>query len=130
MATSATGFDEAARAIRAMDREFMDNVKSRDAARLVDAFYADTARVLPPNHVMVEGKPAIAEFWKGILDSGVSAIDLDTTQIEVSGSLAHAIGTCVIHTPAGNRRGKYLVAYRQEPDRRWKAVADMFSFDE
>jgi hypothetical protein len=36
----------------------------------------------------------------------------------------------VIHTPGGDRRGKYLVAYRQEPDRRWKAVADMFSFDE
>ncbi len=110
----------------------MANVKAKDAARLVDAFYADDARVLPPGHPPVNGKAAAREFWQGVLASGVSALDLDTTHIEVSGDLAYGVGSFVMHVQkAGSapaeQRGKYVVVYRREPAGGWKAVADMFS---
>jgi uncharacterized protein (TIGR02246 family) len=123
--------DEAARAIRAMDREFVANVKAKDAARLVDSFYAEDARVLPPDHAPVSGKAAIREFWQGVLASGVTGVELDTAHVEVSGDLAYGVGAFVIRrepaSGSAESRGKYVVVYRRGRDGAWKAVADMFS---
>jgi uncharacterized protein (TIGR02246 family) len=131
MATSAAGFDEAARAIRALDLEFITNVKAKDAARLVDSFYAEDARLLPPDHAPVSGKAAIREFWQAVLAGGVTAVELDTTHIEASGDLAYGVGAFVIRREPGSGpaeyRGKYVVVYRRGRDGAWKAAADMFS---
>ncbi len=134
MATTSTAFDDAARIIRAMDQEFSANVRARDAACLVDAFYAEDARVMPPNQPVVQGKAAIQELWKGILMSGVLSLTLDTTHIEVSGDLAYGVGTYVMTQerqggPPGEQHGKYVVVYRRRQGD-WKAVVDMFSSNE
>ena len=61
-------------AIRDMDGQFMANVKARDASRIVEDFYADDARVLPPNQPIVSGKAAILDLWKKLLSAGLSAV--------------------------------------------------------
>lgn len=134
MATTSAATSEATRAIHAMDLEFMANVRAKDAARLVDAFYAEDARVLPPNHPAVQGKAAIRDLWQGVLTSGVADVALDTTHIEVSGDLAYGIGAYVMQIeprggPRTEQEGKYCVVYRRE-NGNWKAVADMFSANE
>lgn len=127
MATSVTGFEESARAIRAMDVEFMHNVKGGDAAMIVNAFYAEDARVLPPNNPIVSGKAAILELWNGLMAAGLSDLKLDTTHIDVSGDLAYGVGNYVITMGGKQDNGKYVVVYRRQRDGSWKAVADMFS---
>ena len=62
MASIGVGTEQVAQLIRAMDQAFMANVKTGDAARLVSAFYADDARVLPPNQPAVDGKDAILDL--------------------------------------------------------------------
>ena len=105
MATTTAAIGDATRAIRAMDLEFMANVKAKDATRLVNAFYAEDARVLPPNHPAVQGKAAIRDLWQGVMASGVVDLALDTTHLEVSGDLAYGIGAYVMQIePAGGPR--------------------------
>lgn len=129
MATTVTGLEETARVIRAMDDEFVRNLKSGDITRLVDAFYAEDARLLPPNSPMVSGRTAILERWKAAMAAGVSGLTLNTTHIDVSGDLAYGVGNYVMRMGDRQDNGKYVVVYRRQSSGNWRAVADMFSSD-
>ena len=132
MATTGVAMEDDIRTIRAMDREFMDNVAAKNAARLVDALYADDARILMPGQPVISGKPAILDFWKAALAGPVEAIWLDTTHIEVSGDLAYGVGNNTITLKAADgarveEKGKYVGVYRRQPAGDWKLVVDMYS---
>ncbi len=126
MATAVTNFDEVQSVIQAMDREFMANLEAKDVVKLVESFYAEDARLLPPNHPPVEGRKAILEMWKGFLAGGVKSLALNTTYIELSGNLAYGVGQYTLHAE-GEQQGKYIVVYRRDRSGTWRAVADMFS---
>ena len=131
MATGATGIREVAAIIRAMDAQFMNNVKARNVDALVNGFYAEDARLLPPNQPPVEGKAAISQLWGAFLPI-LEELTLDTTFVDVSGDLAYGTGTFHMKTTPGapmpaEDRGKYVVIYRRQSDGGWKAVVDMFS---
>ena len=133
MATSAARLPDAD-VIRAMDVEFVRNLAERNAAKLVNAFYADDARLLAPGNPMISGKDAIAEVWNGVLASGVSALTLDTQHIDVSGDLAYGVGQYTMTMAAAGQaptvsNGKYVVVYRRQPGGNWRAVADIFNSD-
>ena len=132
MATTATSFEEVRSVILAMDREFSANLEAGDIVKLVDSFYAEDARVLPPNQPAVEGRAAIIELWKAFLGGGVKTLKLDTDYIELSGNIAYGQGRYSLHMepPGGpplDQQGKYLVVYRRDRSGAWKAAADMFS---
>ncbi len=132
MATSSAHREDAARIIREMDRQFLANLKAKNAARLVDDFYADEARLLPPGQPAVVGKAAIRQLWEGLLGS-IESLALESTQIEVSGDLAYAVGNHVASMKDADgtvtqSTGKYCVVYRRQGNR-WRAVVDMFSSD-
>jgi len=82
MAATGPAVEDLVRTIRAMDREFMDNVAAKNAVR-VAAFYADDARILMPGQPVITGKSEILAFWKASLDGPVEGVTLDTTHIEV-----------------------------------------------
>lgn len=86
MVTTGVVVEDVAGKIRAMDREFLDGVADKDAAR-VAAIYSEDARILMPGRPMMSGKAEILSFWKAALDGPVDAITLNTTYIEVSGDL-------------------------------------------
>jgi uncharacterized protein (TIGR02246 family) len=122
---------DAARTIRTMDREFMDNVAAKNAS-LVASLYADDARILMPGRPVVSGKSEILAFYKEALDGPVEAITLDTAHIEVSGDLAYTFGSnkILLKEPGGASReenGKYVAVYRRQPDGDWKIVVDSYS---
>jgi ketosteroid isomerase-like protein len=125
--------DDAARRIREMDQTFIHHVRTGNLDRLVNDFYADDAKVLPPNQPIVIGKAAILDLWRGVLNSGVSDLSLETTHVEQSGDLAYGTGTytMTIRAAAGEKRdsGKYVIVYRRSNDG-WKAIVDMFSSNE
>ena len=131
MASGATGINEVARIIRAMDEQFERDVKSKNVDGIVDGFYAEDARVLPPNQPPVVGKAAIRQLWGAFLPI-LEELSLDTTQVDVSGDLAYGTGSYHMKTSPGSPmppedRGKYVVIYRRQSDGGWKAVVDMFS---
>jgi len=132
MATFASEPGATTAAIRAMDADFVRAALARDAATLVEDFYADDATLLPPDHPAVTGKEAIRAYWEAVLASGLQSLTLDTTHVEVSGNLAYGTGrfSTVVEPPGApraERTGKYLVVYRRIDYARWRAVADMFS---
>ncbi len=117
--------------IRVVDREFMDGVAAKDAAR-VAANYSEDARILMPGRPMITGKGEILAFWKAALDGLVDRVTLDTTHIEVSGDLAFALGkNTILLKSAGEspreEKGKYVGVYRREPAGDWKLVVDSYS---
>jgi ketosteroid isomerase-like protein len=130
MGSTAARTGDAAGAIRKLDADFVANFRAGDAAKLVNDFYAENARVLPPNQQAVAGRQAITDFWKAVLASGVTNAGLNTTHIDVSGDLAYAVGEYTISRTDGDLSGKYTVVYRRQPDGGWRAVVDMFSPNE
>ncbi|MDP3000960.1 MAG: SgcJ/EcaC family oxidoreductase [Bryobacterales bacterium] len=133
MATTEGAVEDAVRAIRAMDREFMENVAAKSASRIA-AVYADDARILMPGQPVIAGRSEILAFYQAALAGPVQAITLDTTQIEVSGDLAYAFGNnTVMLQPAGEAarevKGKYVVVYRRQTADDWKIVVDSYSND-
>jgi uncharacterized protein (TIGR02246 family) len=131
MGATGSAVEDDVRTIRAMDREFMDSVAAKDAARVV-AFYADDARILMPGQPAITGKSEILAFWKASLDGPVQGVTLDTTHIEVAGDLAYGFGLCTLMLNLAGEaprqeKGKYACVYRRQPAGDWKMVVDSYS---
>lgn len=126
--------DEAAGAIARNNEAFIEAAKAGDAARLVDAYYADDAIVLPPDAPPVEGKAKIREFWDGMMKQGtIVDLKLQTQRIVSSGSIATEVGLLEEVVRMGEKdvtiRGKYAVTYRRQSDGTWRAAVDIFSVE-
>ena len=127
----ATGQPDAASAIRALSDAFVRHFNAADADQLVQAFYAEEARLLPPNHPMIAGRSQIREALQGFLAAGLGGLTIETYELEIAGSgdLAYGLGTFSLARPAPDR-GKFVEIYRRQADGSWKCVADMFSSDQ
>lgn len=126
----ATGQSDATTAIRALSEAFVRHFNAADADQLVRAFYAEDARLLPPDHPTIAGAPQIREALQGFLEAGMGGLTIETYDVEVanSGDLAYGIGTFSLARPAPDR-GKFLEVYRKQADGSWRCVADMFGSD-
>ncbi len=127
----ATGQSDPERAIRALSDAFVRHFNAGDADQLVQAFYAEDARLLPPNQPMITGRSQIRDVLQGFLEAGLGGLAIDTYEIEIasSGDLAYGIGTFSLARPAPDR-GKFIEIHRRQADGSWKCVADMFSSDQ
>jgi ketosteroid isomerase-like protein len=131
MATDVLEFVAAA---LALDQAFAHHAKAGEIHRLVAAYYAEDALVLPPNLPRVQGHGQIRELFREMLDSGAGEVIRQTTPLHVAEDLGYGVGTCtcaVRHSGGGTVRdcGKHLLVYRRQADRSWKVAADMFSSD-
>src|SRR5438046_9738468 len=66
-------------AIEAGNKKFATGAAKGDAAMIASAYTAD-AEAFPPNAEVVKGRAAIEKLWKSVLDSGISAMELATTE--------------------------------------------------
>jgi ketosteroid isomerase-like protein len=126
--------NDVAKIIHAMDEEFMRLLASRDVKQLTANFYAEDARLLPPNQAVIVGRPAIQQALEALIAGGLHKIVLQTDKIETAGDFAYGIGRhqLTIKTASGaeiHDEGKYLVVYRRQQDGQWRAVADIFNSD-
>lgn len=74
-------------ALSAEDQAVRDQVESayrawneafnRGDAGAVAALYSENAKLLPPTHEVVEGRPAIERFWAGLFQAGVTGHALE-----------------------------------------------------
>ena len=107
------------------------NVKQLDD--LVDLYLPD-ATVLRPNVPAVRGTAAIREFFFGLLDAGMSEVEMDPLRVELFGDFGYEAGRCksLVPSAAGKRReerGKYLVLLNRQSNGEWKILADSWSSD-
>ncbi len=132
MANASLVPEDVTAALRRLDADFMANAKTGDAKILVESFYSEDARVLPPHRDLVRGRRAIQRMWGGVIAAGLKEVSLATDEFDVEGDMAYGIGRyrTGVEPPGGPRtedEGKYLAVYRKQSDGQWRAVADMFS---
>ena len=113
-AQRAAGVAAVRTAIEAGNKKFLDGAAKRDAALIASA-YTEDAEAFPPNSELVKGKPALQKLWQSVLDSGIAAIDLKTTEVDANGPLAYEVGTYEMKSKDGKvaDRGKYCVVWKQ-----------------
>ena len=90
------------------------------------ALYAEDAVLLPPDHGPVEGREAIADFWRQGTDHGLA---IRTIRVDVQSDLGYLVGRYTL--PATDQEpadsGKYLLCLRRQSDGTWKVTADIWN---
>jgi uncharacterized protein (TIGR02246 family) len=99
--------------------------------KAVAAMYTENARLLPPNARLVEGRNPIEQFWKGVMDAGIKAIELHTVEVESFGNTIVEQGTATLYgsDQAVVDKGKYLVVWKRV-DGKWKLHRDCWNSSE
>ncbi|MGA7292428.1 MAG: nuclear transport factor 2 family protein [Terriglobales bacterium] len=121
--------------IRKADTAWSHAAETKDLDKFV-SFYADDASAFPFNAPVAIGKEQIRQLWSRLMSKPGFGLSFQPTKIEVSksGDMAYETGTfeLKLNGPQGNATripGKYVVAWKKQPNREWKAVADIFNTD-
>lgn len=94
------------------------------------AHYADDAQILPPRHPAIEGRPAIAAYFKANIDKYIGYGN-DTTWSAVRGDMAVEQGVYNVRNVRVGENveaGKYIRIWKKI-NGTWKLYRDMFSPD-
>jgi ketosteroid isomerase-like protein len=110
-----------------MSQVFEDAIRSGDVVAAAN-LYADDGMILPPNYAPVQGRGAIAAYFKTMTDNGFS-LKLTPTDSWMDGKLAVRTGTYIVVDKAQKEieHGKWLEAWKQGDDGRWLLVRDMWN---
>jgi ketosteroid isomerase-like protein len=121
--------------IRKADTAWSHAAENKDLDKFV-SFYADDASAFPFNAPIANGKEQIRQLWSQLMSKPGFGLSFKPTKIEVSksGDMAYETGTfeLKLNDPQGNAMsipGKYVVAWKKQPNHEWKAVADIFNTD-
>ena len=121
--------------IRKLDKEWSAATQSKDAGRML-AYYAVDGSAFPFNAPIATGHEQIQKLWAGLMSMPGFALSFAPTKIEVAktGDMAYDVGTFELkHNDANGAltttSGKYVVVWKKQADKQWKAVADIFNTD-
>jgi len=109
-------------------------VAARGDVDTIANFYAEDARLLPPNAVSAQGPDSAAQMWRSMLSLPNVALSWKPARIEAaaSGDLAYVVGTYSLGFDAnGTRkedRGKYVAIWRRVGGS-WKIAVDIINSD-
>lgn len=106
----------------------------RGDAEATSAVYTAEARLLAPSAELLEGREAIASFWRAGLDAGISEVELEELALDRQDGLAYEIGRYALRLQpqeggAVVDRGKYVLVHERQDDGTWKRAVEMFSPD-
>jgi len=117
-----------------IDEGFMAAIAARDTVALRN-YYAEDARMLPPNAPRVDGIEAIMGSWQGFLAMPGLEMTGECRDVIVSQTGDIAIDLGVYHMkfsgPGGAPMtdvGKYLTVFRKT-DTGWKSIIDTYNSD-
>jgi uncharacterized protein (TIGR02246 family) len=120
-----------AQRIRELGAAWVAAVGAKDIAAIKN-FYTSDGLFMAPNAPPAQGRHAIGEAWRGLLQLPGTVLTFGATRIEVSesGDLAYDVGTYALgfDSDAGrvNDHGKYVVVWKKV-DGKWQAAADIFN---
>ena len=123
MRTSLSGasLSRAETALRKVTQDWALACNTKQLDDLVELYLSD-ATVLRPNVPAVRGTAAIREFFFGLLDAGMSEVELDPLRVELFGDFGYEAGRCKSLVP--ERRGQTPGGTRQvsgaaQPSEQW-----------
>lgn len=134
VAAQAAEFTGEAKVLVQQDDAWSASAGKRDVDLLV-SFYADDAVAYPPRDKAATGRAAIRAVWAGIADPNYSLSWKATTAgVSKAGELGFTAGTFLETTKrvdgkATTATGKFLCVWRKQADGKWKAVHDMWNYD-
>ena len=100
-------------AVEAGNRAFIEAFLRGDSGA-VAALYSEDAEVIAPGAPVARGRAAIAAFWQGSIDAGVSDVALETADVESAGDLAIETGTVRLVAKDGTpSAARYVVAWKR-----------------
>ena len=131
----AADMDKAAKELAKLDDDWSACAVKKDINALA-SYYADDARVYPPNDVIVVGNAPAKKMWGDVLADPSTSISWKTVTAEVakSGDLGVTAGTYVMSFkgPDGKmatEHGKYLCVWKKDAQEKWKAFHDTWNSD-
>ena len=109
---------EDSQAIRAASKQWEDNFNSGDLAAFA-AFFAEEAKVLPPNSSIIVGRESIQEFFQAFFDAGGNDLHLTVIDLHVIGDMAYKVGkySLTIQPEEGEAisdNGKYVEIWKRD----------------
>ena len=132
-ASAAGASDE--QTIRELDAAWSQAANGKDAVKCA-SFYSETGSILPANGPMASGRVQIKAVWAGMMATPGYSLTFAPTKIEVSKSkdMAYDVGTYLFKLLDDNGKqissvGKYVVVWKKQKDRVWKAELDIFNSD-
>jgi ketosteroid isomerase-like protein len=107
------GDDVSAEQIAATNRRLSAAIGAGDPAAAA-ACYTEAGQFLVPNLEPLVGRSAIEGFFQGALDTGVTALELETLELELHGDTACEIGRYTLRGEARKSvdRGKFVVLWK------------------
>jgi uncharacterized protein (TIGR02246 family) len=118
-----------------MEAAFLEAVAAKDTERF-RTFWAEDAVILQPNKPMVEGRDAIVEAWKVVLDNPDIELTWKPARIEVSQScdVGFTYGSYEMIVRSGEGEpvaevGKYTTIWVRDAEGAWKILLDTGSSD-
>jgi ketosteroid isomerase-like protein len=113
-------------AIETGNRAFIAAFLKGDS-RAIARLYTEDAQVIPPDALLATGRPAIAEFWQGSIESGIKGIALETTAVESAGDLAYETGTVRLTARDGAvTQARYVVVWKRVGEK-WMLHRDIWN---
>jgi len=112
-----------------VNQQFMEAISRSDAAG-VAVLYAEHGQLMPPNSEVLKGRQAIGEYFESAIDSGLGSVQLETSELDIYGSMAVEIGRYQFHEKNDKQIdvGKYIVIW-QFVNGKWCLFRDIFNSD-
>jgi uncharacterized protein (TIGR02246 family) len=118
--------DETRESIESTNRAFAAAFLRGDGDAVAELYTRD-AQLIPPGADVVSGRSAIAAFWKGAIEAGVTELALETEQVEWTGDLAYEIGAARLVAADGRvSQDRYLVVWKRE-NGKWQLHRDIWN---
>ena len=123
-------------ALLAADRAF-DAATAEKKLDGFSSFLADNASTLRADRPVLQGKAAVQQEWKGLLENKSISLRWQPISAEIakSGDLGYTRGTYVLTAtdPASQKavteKGRFVTIFRKEADGSWKAVQHISNAD-
>lgn len=114
--------------LAALGERWMEAFNAGDVDALA-AFYAEDARLLPPNAELGQGREVARAAFSDMIASGIKG-QLETIEAVAAGDVGYRVGTYSLQGPDGAAldRGKYIEVWRRI-DGAWQIENDIWNSD-
>jgi uncharacterized protein (TIGR02246 family) len=91
-------------------------------------FYTEDGMLLATGADIIQGKNAIAGFWKSAMEMGIKTVRIEIVELDQQGDTVIDVGRYSLMSEDGQQldHGKYLVVWKREGDG-WKMHRDIFN---
>jgi uncharacterized protein (TIGR02246 family) len=105
--------------IEAHTNGYLNAFKDKDAQACAD-FYSDDAIYIACSSQPIRGRSAIQSLHESIIEEGFQILNIETTDVEISGNLAY-----IIQNLKGNQGDSVaMLALKREQDGQWRICAE------